>query len=243
MIINDDITLHLDVMQGTDEWHELRRGIITASEMHRVLTPKTLKPSNSEKSRGYLFEKLTERITKRVDVDTYQSDAMMQGNFNEKLARDRYRDEVAGVEEVGFITRTFNDNEIGSFVIGYSPDGLVGDDGAIEVKSRDEHFQVETIIANEMPDDFLLQVHTGLLVADLEWIDFISYCGGLPMLIVRVMRDRTMDAAIIDAARAFYRRLHGEEQRYNAALRNNASNLYPTERKRHDELTGADVDE
>lgn len=242
MIINDDITLHLDVMQGTDEWHELRRGILTASEMHLIVTAKQLKVANNDKSRGHLYDLLTERITQRVDVDTYESDAMMQGNFDEKLARDRYRAEVADVEEVGFITRTFNDDVVGSFVIGYSPDGLVGDFGAIEVKSRRERYQIETILENAMPDEYALQVHTGLLVADLEWCDFISYSGGLPMLVVRVMRDRTMDAAIIDAARAFYRRLHGEEQRYNAALKNNASNLYATERKRHDELTGADVE-
>lgn len=237
------ITIHDNVLQGTDEWRELRRGKLTASDMHLVITAKQLKAANNDKSRGHVFKLLTERVTGTVEEDTYMSDAMLQGDFDESLARDLYRQERKPVEEVGFVTREFDDDQIGSFVIGYSPDGLVEPRGAIEVKSRNPRAQIETIIENAMPDDFAMQVHTGMLVADLEWCDFISYCGGLHMIVVRVWRNEDMDNAIIEAARTFYRRLHAEERRYHAALETNAGALYPTARKRHDELVGADVEE
>lgn len=236
------ITIHDDVLQGTDEWRELRRGKLTASNMHLVITAKQLKTANNDKSRGHLLKLLTERVTGLVDDETYMSDAMMQGDFDESLARDRYRKEREPVEEVGFITREFDDAEIGSFVIGYSPDGIVDAAGAIEVKSRNPRAQIETIIENTMPAEFAMQVHTGMLVADLDWCDFISYSGGLHMLVVRIMRDPEMDHAILEAARAFYRRLNAEERRYHAALKVNAHSLYPTQRKRHDELVGADIE-
>jgi predicted phage-related endonuclease len=91
-------------------------------------------------------------------------------------------------------------NDDHGFVIGYSPDGLVDDDGLIECKSRRQKFQVETILADRVPEEYMLQIQTGLLVTGREWLDFVSYCAGLPMFIKRVFPDARYQEAIIAAA-------------------------------------------
>ena len=72
----------------------------------------------------------------------------------------------------------------------------------IECKSRRQRFQVETLLKGEMPDDYLLQCQTALLVTEREWLDFVSYSGGLPMCVVRVWPDAKVQQVILDAAAA-----------------------------------------
>jgi predicted phage-related endonuclease len=91
---------------------------------------------------------------------------------------------------------------------------LVGDDGAIECKSRAGKYQVQTVANDEVPEDFMLQLQTGLLVSGRKWIDFISYCGGLPMFVKRVEPDPVIHEAIIAAATAFEARVAEIEQQY-----------------------------
>src|SRR3546814_13754919 len=109
---------------------------------------------------------------------------MLRGMDDEIIARDEYTKHHAPVEQTGFIT-----NDKWGFTIGYSPDGLVGDDGLIECKSRRQKYQVQTIIANVATDTAvpasLIQVQTGMLVAERKWFALISYCGGLPMAVIR----------------------------------------------------------
>ena len=109
---------------------------------------------------------------------------MLRGEWDEVEARIKYREHFGPVTECGFIT-----NDDNGFVIGYSPDGLVGDDGLIECKSRRQRFQVKTISADQVPAEYMLQLQTGLLVTGRQWIDFVSYCGGMPMYVKRVFPD------------------------------------------------------
>jgi predicted phage-related endonuclease len=97
--------------------------------------------------------------------------------------------------EVGFTTE-----EIAPGVtLGYSPDGLVGEDGLIEIKSRCQKYQMQTIAANIAPAEYMLQMQTGMLVTGRKWCDFVSYCGGMPLFIKRVYPDADMQAAIVAA--------------------------------------------
>jgi len=205
------IIYHPEVDQGTPEWHALRCGLLTASTMGRIITP-TLKVANNDKSRAFEWELLAQRITRYVEPQ-YVTDAMLRGQVDEITARQKYSAEYAKVTETGFVT-----NDTWGFTLGYSPDGLVGDDGLIEVKSRYQRFQVETIINGAMPDDYLMQVQTGLLVTGREYCDFISYSGGLPMFVRRVLPDPEIQDTIIAAATAFEARLADNLQRYRAAL-------------------------
>ena len=217
------ITIHNDLVQGSDEWLQARCGLLTASEMCRILTP-TLKVANNDKSRAHVWELLSQRITGYVEP-TYIGDEMLRGMADEITARDLYSKQYAPVVEAGFIT-----NDQWGFSIGYSPDGLVGDDGLIEVKSRRQKFQVETIANGIAPDDYMLQLQTGLLVTGRKWIDFISYCGGLPMVTLRVEPIEEYQSAIVEAATQFEGRVQSELARYKSAC-TTLARLIPTERE------------
>jgi len=205
------ITYHNDVIQGSDEWLALRCGVLSASEMKLILTP-TLKIAGNDKTRAHVWELLAQRLTRYVEP-SYIGDAMLRGWRDEILARDLYSQHYAPVTEAGFIT-----NDQWGFTLGYSPDGLVGDDGLIECKSRAQKFQIQAIAENEVPGEFMLQLQTGLLVTGRAWVDFISYSGGLPMFVKRVLPDMEIMAAIVDAATAFEMTLADKMLFYNAGL-------------------------
>ena len=205
------IKYFFDVEQGTEEWLSLRCGILTASEMRLIVTP-TLKPASNDKERAHLFELLGQRITQHTEP-RYISDDMLRGHEDEIEARIRYAENFAPVTECGFVT-----NDDHGFVIGYSPDGLVDYDGLIECKSRRQKYQVETILADRVPEEYMLQIQTGLLVTRRKWLDFVSYCAGLPMFVKRVFPDARYQDAIIAAATDFERRLQEAQQKYAAWL-------------------------
>jgi hypothetical protein len=222
------VHIHCDFEQGSTRWLEARCGLLTASEFDRILTP-TLKTADNPKSRAHLWEMAAQRIARHVEPQ-YISDAMLRGIDDEITARDLYSKHYAPVEQCGFVT-----NDKWGFTLGCSPDGLVGDDGLIEVKSRCQRFQIETICANAMPDDFLLQVQGELLVTGRAWCDFISYSGGLPMIVVRVLPDPQVQGAILDAASKFESRIHEVVAEYEGTLATDAR-LVPTERRIEQEM-------
>ena len=205
------ITYHPHVEQGSDEWLQLRCGLLTASEMKLILTP-TLKAANNDKTRAHAYELAYQRITNHVEPQ-YISDAMLRGQEDEIYARQAYADHYAPVTETGFVT-----NDKWGFTIGYSPDGLVSDDGLIECKSRCGKYQVQTIASDAVPDDYVLQLQTALLVTERKWIDFISYCGGLPVFVKRVEPDEQVQDAIIAAATGFQERVDDIVRDYRATL-------------------------
>ena len=216
------IIYHDDLIQGSDEWLQIRCGLLTASEMKHILTP-TLKVANNDKTRAHAYELAFQRITGFVEPQ-YVSDAMLRGQEDEIYARAAYAEHYAPVTETGFITC-----DRWGFKIGYSPDGIVGDDGLIEAKSRCGKYHVQTVATNEVPDEYVLQLQTALLVTGREWIDFISYCGGLPMFVKRVLPDPEVQEAIVAAATGFEERVAEIEQQYRYTL--STMKLIPTERR------------
>ena len=173
------VTYNKELVQGSDEWLAARCGLLTASEMHLIVTP-TLKAASNDKERSHLYELLAQRITQYVEP-SYISDSMLRGQEDELDAVDLYARKYAPVEIVGFVT-----NDRWGFTLGYSPDGLVGEDGLIECKSRNQKYQLRTLIdyvsAGAIDPDFMIQVQTGLMVSERKWCDLVSYCGGLSRL-------------------------------------------------------------
>lgn len=190
------ITYHPNLIQGSDEWLCSRRGLITASEMSKVLTP-TLKIADNADTRSHVYELAAQRITGYTEP-TYFGDEMLRGVTEEPLARQLYHDNFNPVTECGFIT-----NDDHGFTIGYSPDGLVGDDGLIEIKSRRQKFQVQSIVEGEVPKEHVLQIQTGLLVTGRKWCDYVPYHGGMPLWPIRAYPDEAIHEAIIAACGAF----------------------------------------
>lgn len=230
------ITYHHDLIQGSEEWLAARRGLLTASEMKLIMTP-GLKSATNDKERAHLYELLAQRITGYVEPQYISSD-MLRGQEDEIEARLLYSKHYAPVEDVGFIT-----NDGFGFTIGYSPDGLVGDVGLIECKSRRQRFQIETMVENvdgdeseTIPQEFMLQTQTGLLVTEREWCDLISYSGGLPMISIRVFPIPEVHDAILDAAATFEARLARKMEVYERALAAPTARLIPTERKIEQEM-------
>lgn len=221
------VKIYNDIEQGSDEWLQARCGLLTASEMKLIITP-TLKIASNEKERAHLYELLAQRITGYVEPH-YISDDMLRGHEDEILARDAYSANFAPVETVGFIT-----NSRHGFTLGYSPDGrIVGQNAGIEAKSRRQKYQIQTLIehvlAGTIPDDYAIQCQTGLLVSEWEFIDFLSYCGGLHMPVIRVFPDPVVQDAILNAAGEFERRLSQKLELYHEALASDAR-LVATER-------------
>jgi len=213
-----------DLMQGGEEWHELRTGLLTASQMKLVITP-TLKIAGNEKTRAYLYELVAQRASNFVEPH-YESWDMQRGKVEEIYAKDLYSEHYAQVRDCGFVT-----NDRWGFTIGFSPDGLVGEDGLIEAKSRCQKYQVQTIIENEMPKDFMLQIQSGLLVTEREWCDFISYSNGLPMFVKRIHPDEKVQAAIEEAAHEFEKQAAENLKLYFS----NSEALIQTERREWDD--------
>jgi hypothetical protein len=140
---------------------------------------------------------VAERITGWCE-ETYVSHDMLRGTLDEPVARGKYAEHYAPVAEVGFMVR-----DDWGYRIGYSPDGLVGDDGLIEVKSRRPKHQLATVIAGEVPTENMAQIQAGLLVSGRQWCDYISFAGGMPMWRKRVEPDPRWHEAIVAAVAAF----------------------------------------
>lgn len=190
------LTIFNELEQGTPEWLEARRGLITASAVGQFITP-TGKVSASETSRAAAVGIIAERITGRIE-SIYVSQDMERGNLEEPLARELYEKHVAPVAQVGFMVRDF-----GGFKVGYSPDGLVGDDGLIEIKSRKPKKHLQTVLADVVPPENMAQIQAGLLVSGRAWCDYISYCGGEPLWVKRVTPDEKWFETIREVAAQF----------------------------------------
>ena len=222
------VRYHADLEQGSDEWLQARCGLLTASEMKLILTP-TLKVANNDKTRAHAYELAFQRITGFVEPQ-YVSDAMLRGQGDEILARWEYGQHFAPVATTGFIT-----NDRWGFTIGYSPDGLVGDDGLIECKSRCGKYQGQTFAECAVPDEYVLQLQTALLVSGRQWIDFVSYCGGLPVFVQRVEPDAEVQAAVVEAATAFEERVAEIVQQYEVGVQSMPIKI-ATERRDHSDI-------
>jgi hypothetical protein len=195
--------------------------------MRLIITAKTLKVADNEAVKTHLYELAAQRVNNYVEPH-FESFDMERGKFDEERARAKYVEEYAPVTEVGFIT-----NDKLGFPIGYSPDGLVGDDGLIEIKSRIQKLQmltlVEHVAADTIPPDFVIQCQTGLFVAERKWLDFISYSGGMKMGVVRTYPDPVIQEAIGNAAVNAEARINEKLRIYQELIASNAR-LVDTER-------------
>ena len=201
-----------DILQGTDEWYDQRRGMLTASAIGQMITAKTLAPANNDTSRGLIALLAAERITGVTDP-TYVSDDMLRGTEDEPYAVDAYSEHYAPVTAIGFMVRSW-----GACRLGYSPDGLVGSDGLIEVKSRRSKMQVLAVTSGEVPAANMAQLQAGLFVSGRAWIDYVSFSGGMHLWKVRVLPDPKWFAAIIGAVEAFESAASDMVARYTAAV-------------------------
>lgn len=214
-----------DVPQGSDAWLAARAGLVTASTIGKLITPSTLKPASNDTARSLIETLVIESITGRVEY-VHPNAAMQRGNRDEPWARHEYEKATGQtVTEVGFIRLDTPD-----YSLGYSPDGLVGDDGLTEFKSRTPRIQARTIITGEVPLANMAQLMTGLYVTRRDWIDYASYSNGMPLFIKRVYPDGKWFDAIDATMRAFTEQVRALRAQYETA----AAQYHQTEYIDHD---------
>jgi YqaJ-like viral recombinase domain. len=201
---------HFEIEQGTDEWHALRRGVITASAISKLLTA-TFKPAANDTSRALLYQLLAERITGESDSGFYNDD-MARGHLLEGYARDLYAENFDPVAECGFITLATS-----AGILGYSPDGLVGDDGLIEIKCPRPKTHLKSLLTGEVPAEYVPQVQTGLAATGRRYCDYISYAPGLPLFVQRCHPAPAVIDAIFAAHEAAEQQLAALMEDYQAA--------------------------
>lgn len=219
---------HYDLVQGSQKWLQARCGVITASEMSLILTP-TLKTAKNEKVRAHVYHLLAQRITQIVEPG-YHSYDMIRGKEEEQYALSEYGDHCAPVKYCGFIT-----NDKWGFKLGYSPDSLVDEDGLVEAKSRLAKYQIQTICehiradeADTIPAEYVMQAQAGLLIAERQWLDFISYSNGMHMPVIRVYPDEKIQEAMVEACGAFEAQIDTARRQYEDALAH-YPRIFPTE--------------
>jgi putative phage-type endonuclease len=179
--------------QGSQEWKLMRCGRITGSRFKAVmaLNKRTGLPNKPRRDLvAILGQEIATGCPEEVEVNEY----MAHGTAMEPLARQAYefaRDVVCDVP--AFLIHPERP------YVGYSPDGLVGDDGLIEIKSPAlVHRHTRTVESQKCPDDYYPQVQGGLWVTGRQWADFISYFPSISVEIVRVPRDEAFINRLAD---------------------------------------------
>lgn len=180
-----------------------------------------IEPASNDESRSLTLHLAAERINGWTE-DTYINNDMWRGIDSEPIARNLYAEKYAPVTEVGLMVLQRD-----GFRLGYSPDGLVGDEGLIEIKAPRAKGHLTTILAGHPPLDYMPQLQAGLLVSGRKWIDFVSFHGGMPLYVKRVYPDRRWFDAITKAAQAFEHNITEIIRIYDEAVHG----LHQTERQ------------
>lgn len=182
-----EIIHHIE--QGSKEWLELRLGLITCSEIATIR-------ADGKGAQTYINGLAYERITGESSSVFQGNEWTERGHEFEGAARDLYSQKTGhAVYEVSFVKNKG---------FGYSPDGLIlypktaPEDqhrfyGAIEVKVKKPNIQIHILRTGEIPTEHMDQLIGGLSCAELDWIDFVSYCPNLPLFVKRIYKTEVQE--------------------------------------------------
>lgn len=159
--------------QRTDEWFKARLGKVTASRIADLMA-KT-KTGYSTSRQNYLSQLVAERLTGKP-LDSYSNAAMQWGTETEPLARAAYENAMGiFVMETGFHLHPEIDDA------GASPDGLIENDGLIEIKCPNTATHIETLLLRDIPHKYVLQMQWQMACTNRAWCDFVSYDPRMPV--------------------------------------------------------------
>lgn len=206
-----------DVIQGSAEWHAIRLGKVTASRVADVIAKTKSGPAASRKN--YLTELALERLTGQRS-EGFTNAAMQWGIETEPQARIAYefhRD--VDVSEVAFIPHpTIADT-------GASPDGLVGEDGLVEIKCPLPSTHMETLDSGAVPPKYITQMMWQMACTGRQWCDFVSFDPRFPahmqFFCERVKRDddmiKVLEAEVTDFLRELWDTVDRLKSKYEPA--------------------------
>lgn len=204
------------MLQQNDEWFAARLGRATASRFADVMS--TLKSgAESAERRKYRAQLVCERLTGKKK-DGFANKAMQVGIELEPDARMFYEAKTRNlVDEVGFI-------QIDGLMAGASPDGLIGDDGCLEIKCPEEqtHMGYLRLPQGKAPAEYVAQIQGQMWATGRKWCDFVSYNPSMPqglqLCIRRVVRDDEYINKLHVAVCAFLAEVDAEEIEFKNML-------------------------
>jgi putative phage-type endonuclease len=202
------------MIQGSPEWHQARLGKVTASRVADVMAKTKTGPAAARQN--YLMELLCQRLT-GVSEQGFVSDAMNRGTELEPIARANYEAERGlFVVEVGLVDHP----EVKGFAA--SPDGLVGDDGMIEIKCPNTATHVSFLETLTPDGKYQWQMLAQMVCTGRQWCDFVSFDdrlpGSLQMASVRFERDEKRISEMLDGVTSFLKELDDLEARMRARM-------------------------
>ncbi len=201
-----------EIEQGSEAWLRLRLGIVTCSEVDLLMVKGKGEAGFGVGAFTYMDRLIGERITGAEAEPWRGNGSSARGHKLEPVVRDLYclRTDTGPdqIQQAGIIL---------NHGIGYSPDGLVGDNGLIEVKTKVPEKLVSVILDDKVPAEHAAQCMGGLWVSEREWIDFLGYWPGMPLCLVRVYRDEDYIRKLADRVKTFYEIMEARMERVLAA--------------------------
>lgn len=200
------------IVQGSPEWLAARCGRVTASRTSDLMA--RTKTGWGATRANYMAELIAERLT-GTPATFFVNDAMRWGTEQEPYARDAYAQAFqVEVWETGFVDHP----EIS--MTGASPDGLIGDDGLIEIKCPNTATHLDTLLGSSIADKYMLQMQFQMACTGRQWCDFASYDPRLPeemrLHVRRVPRDVSVIVNLETEISAFLRELDEKVSALNA---------------------------
>jgi predicted phage-related endonuclease len=194
------------VKQGTEEWRRARLGKVTSSRFAEVMTGGAGKTAHS-----YMLDLIGERLTGEPSEEL-RNKYVDWGHEHEASARAAYAWQLEPgsgvVTQVGFVPHPDLPEDVGG-----SPDGLVGDDGLMEIKcpyTLKAHLQ--TLLSGEVPSEYFWQCQGNLWVTGRKWLDYVSFHPRLPehlqLCVIRVERDEDQIEELERKVKRFVEQLH-----------------------------------
>lgn len=190
--------------QGTDEWFAARCGKVTASRVADVVAK--LKNGKRGASREmYMGQLIAERLSGEP-VPSFSSAAMQWGTEIEPMAREAYEfAHDVEVAQVGFIDHPSIENS------GASPDGMIGDDGLIEIKAPNTSTHIDTLLGASIQAKYIDQMQWQMACTGRKWCDFVSFDPRMPhnmsMFVKRIERDDERIGYLEESIAAFLKEL------------------------------------
>ena len=192
------------IVQGSAAWFAIRLGKITGSRIADMMA--TTKNGPAASRANYAADLVCERLTGISTPQGFVSNDMTRGTELEPAARAAYCEKRGTlIEQIGF-----RDHQTIP-LFGVSPDGLVDDDGMVEIKCPNAANHIATIIDGKAPTRYLPQMQAGMMTCERQWCDFISYHPDLPphlrLAIFRVNMDPEYQKKVAAEIVAFNREI------------------------------------
>jgi putative phage-type endonuclease len=177
--------IHNNIEQGSDDWFAIRKGKLTASHAQAI--------GNIGKGLDTYINELMSEYYSSGEKEQFTNKHTERGNELEPVARQIYElENDCVVEQVGFIE--YND------YVGCSPDGLIGEDGGLEIKCIDDKGYFQCLLNNEIDSKYIWQVQMNLLITGRRWWDLVIYNPNYQksMLVYRIEPDNKKQEALLE---------------------------------------------